>query len=270
MDLNTPPSGQAKASSNDAASSDSAPSHPKSTDDPPTAEGIATSHPTTPLNTSSATSRKNRKKSRDGAIIIHDNPVSSPNMNKIMNVTPRQQHPLHNGDVEIDGERYALWKNYNDKSVVLVRDKNTVMEKMTSCPFPSDSENVAKLLHIMSTPNCKASPFKVEWAKHDGKFDGVDIILPCLKKEISFVEHHFDPRFGSNRVLSAYTSTELHEAVKLEDDGVISGVIDRQLCDHSVDSKGCQKKMLPSRASTKLVVYKEVSCAHHEEKRGCV
>eukprot|EP00956_Cyclotella_meneghiniana_P019572 scaffold33692_cov23-Cyclotella_meneghiniana.AAC.1 len=142
---------------------------------------------------------------------------------------------------------------------------------MTSCPFPSDSENVAKLLHIMSTPNCKASPFKVEWAKHDGKFDGVDIILPCLKKEISFVEHHFDPRFGSNRVLSAYTSTELHEAVKLEDDGVISGVIDRQLCDHSVgDGKGCQKKMLPSRASTKLVVYKEVSCAHHEEKRGCV
>ena len=154
-----------------------------------------------------ATPRKSRKKTRAGkALLIHDNPVSSPMMDKIMNVTPRKDHPLHDGEEVIDGKRYVLWKNYCEQSVDIVQDRKTFMSKVTSVLFPA--ENVAKLLHVMPTADCNVSPFKIAWKKLDGKFDAADLIVPTLKREMSFVVHHFDPRFSNNHVLAAYNSTQ--------------------------------------------------------------
>ena len=226
---------------------------------PPTSRKRIKSEETTP-----PTSRK--RKSSKKKIIIHPNPVSSPDQVKLTNEIPRHRHELWEADPVIDGERFVTWKNYNGSSVVLPSDKNNVMSTRNECKF--SAENLDKLFHVVRTPKCNVSSFKIAWRKQSGTYDGADLIVPTLKKEINFVEHHFDIRFSNNRVLGCYKMESLDQAVRNDDVQSIKMIEERQLCDHPVDSKGmCKKRPRESRAPTTLAAYKECSCAHHHEKR---
>lgn len=132
VDLNTPPSNRRRNASAKSKVALTPPTLCKTKKNAREGSKVAS---TPPARTTSI-SRKSKKKSREGEIVIHPNPVSSPIMDKIMNVTPRKLHLLYDGEEVIDGNRYILWKNSAEKSKDLIQGKNICMSKYTPCPFP--------------------------------------------------------------------------------------------------------------------------------------
>ena len=154
-------------------------------------------------------------------------------------------------DLVVEGVRLVGWKNKSQSQNTLALTPDDHMKTSTPCQF--SKENIDKLLHILPTPSCGVSSFIIAWRKLNDQHDSGDILLPCLKTDMLFVNHHLDMRFSNKRVVAAYSMKSLYDAVMSDDEMSICRIVDRQLCQHAVYDEGtCKKKTIKSRAPTKL------------------